>query len=95
MTDLKHMDVASRNARLRETLEGFGLFVTPIFREDRTDEIDFMHVSVAPPAYAIENGRKLAASGPVPEPMTSAQIAKSIRPSDPDGDNVIEFPSIG
>jgi hypothetical protein len=95
-TDLKHMDIGSRNARLRETLEGMGLFVTPIFREDKPDEIDFLHVSAAPPAYCFsqhQGGAKLPTSGAVTEPMAGSEIGENVRAAQSTLDNVVLFPT--
>jgi hypothetical protein len=94
MIDLKHMDVGSRNARLRETLESFGLFVTPIYREDRPDEIDLLHVSVARPTYARENGGYNSTSGAISEPVPCSNVIESVSAAAGGGGNVIDFPSI-
>jgi hypothetical protein len=92
MIDIKHMDIASRNHRLRETLEGMGLFVLPIFCESEQDRIDYMQVSVALPTR-IEQGRESATSGPVSTPVTSSKVAEGIKTTDTGGGSVVNFPS--
>lgn len=97
MANLKHMDIGSRNARLRETLEGMGLFVTPIFLEDRPDQIDYLHVSAGQPAYSSGSQRcgQSAASGAIAFPMPGSEVVESVRPKDCEGDNVIYLPPVG
>ncbi len=87
------MDIASRNQRLRETLESMGLFVLPIFCESDPDRIDYMQVSVSLPTCIAEHARKQPASPRVSEPVTCSEVAESVRPVDSIGDNVIDLPS--
>jgi hypothetical protein len=97
MQELKHMDIGSRNARLRETLEGMGLFVTPIFLKDRPDQIDYIHVSVGPPSYSggCQSCGQSTASGAVPLPMASSKVIESVGAANGEGDNVIYLPPVG
>ena len=88
----KHMDIASRNQRLRETLESMGLFVLPIFCEVRPVEFDDMHVSVALPSF-VEQGTQDATSRPVPAPMTRSEVAEDIKAADAGRSSVVNFPA--
>ena len=63
--ELKHMDVCSRNQRLRETLEGMGLFVLPIFCESDPRQSDYLHVSAVAPSYARQDIGQRSTSGSV------------------------------
>lgn len=90
---LKHMDVASRNQRLRETLEGMGLFVHPVFAPDRPGEIDHMLVAVALPNILQQSAQKTA-SGPVAPPVPCPQVVGVVEPPDDGGSSVINFPTI-
>jgi hypothetical protein len=91
--DLKHMDVASRNQRLREALEGMGLYVLPIFCESDSERIDYMHVSVALPRY-VHGVTEIAASSAVAQPVTSSQIEEAVGPVESHGDNVVDLPTV-
>ena len=68
MNKFRHMDVASRNQRLRETLEGMGLFVMPIYCESDPSRIDYMQVSVTLPTF-VQRGTDNPARAIVPTPM--------------------------
>jgi len=92
MTDLKHMDVASRNQRLRETLEGMGLFVLPIYCESDPQRIDYMQVSAELPSR-VKDGAQHSASGPVPAPVTRSEVAEVVGAADTSGGSVVNFPS--
>jgi len=94
--ELRHMDIGSRNARLRETLEGMGLFVTPIFLRDQPEQIDYLHVSAGPPSYSGggQSCGKTAACGSISFPMPSSDIAGSVGSIDCERDNVIYFPTV-
>ena len=86
----KHMDVASRNQRLRETLESMGLFVLPVFCEDDPSRIDYMQVSVATPEHIRKSSSGTAVAHPVPRP----QVADVVTPSEGNGNNVVNFPPV-
>lgn len=94
MTDLHHMDIASRNQRLRETLEGMGLFVLPIFCESDPCRIDYMQVSVDLPTHVRHGVSENSTSPSVAKMMASTDVGRDVRPSFGDGDNVIHLPPI-
>ena len=94
MIELKHMDAASRNQRLRETLEGMGLFVVPIFCESDPTRIDYMQVSVTLPSYVVEDAGQQTAGPRVSTPVTCSKVAESVESVESKGDNVIDLPSI-
>jgi hypothetical protein len=94
MTDLKHMDIGSRNQRLRETLEGMGLFVLPIFCESDHGRIDYLQVSVAPPAYAHQRITEAGASRSIVAPVPRPQVAQGVRTAEGSFDNVVQLPSV-
>lgn len=89
--DLKHMDVASRNQRLRETLEGMGLFVQPV-ASTNSDTIDYLIVATALPTF-VQQGAKNAASGAVTAPMTRTEIVGALGAADATRDVVVDFPT--
>lgn|SRR5512145_1164096 len=91
---LKHMDIASRNQRLRETLEGMGLFVLPIYSESDPLRIDYMHVSACLPER-VQEGCQQAASATVAHPMSSPQVEDRIGTADGARPNVVDFPAVG
>lgn len=95
-SDLKHMDMGSRNARLRETLEGMGLFVTPIFLEDKSEQIDYLHVSAGAPSYSggCQSRSQPATSSAISFPVTSPEVGDNIGAADGERVNVILFPSV-
>lgn len=95
MIDLKHMDIGSRNQRLRETLEGFGLFVHPVPKEDDPDTIDYLCVSVVmPDDLSKQRLSQSSTIGSVATPMSGTQVAEDIGTTETDGFNVVNFPSI-
>lgn len=87
------MDVASRNQRLRETLEGMGLFVLPIYSESEPSRIDYMHVSVDLPIYVKQGVGEQATCASVPKVVAGADIRRNIAPTQCLGDNVINLPT--
>lgn len=87
------MDVASRNQRLREALEGMGLFVEPIFCGSDQQRIDYMLVSVALPSYVTEAGGQEPTSGTVAAPVAGTQVREIVRSTEPQGDNVVKMPA--
>lgn len=91
---LKHMDIGSRNQRLRETLEGMGLFVVPIFCESDPQRIDYMHVSADLPSHVRHGVTENPACKTVAAPMASSKIGKVISSAESPGNNVVNFPSV-
>lgn len=91
MIDLKHMDVASRNQRLRETLEGMGLFVVPVYTTTDPQEIAYLQVAVAKPDYSTLAAEQTSGFS-VALPVTSPEVAEDIGAADCDGPNVVDFP---
>jgi len=92
MHDYKHMDVASRNQRLRETLEGMGLFVNPVFCESDPSRIDYLQVSADLP-LSVKQGPKNAASACIPKVVAGANIAGNVGTAKADGNNVVDLPT--
>lgn len=91
MIDLKHMDVAARNQRLRATLEGMGLFVVPVYTTTNPSEIAYLQVAVAKPDYS-SIAADPATSASIALPVTGSEVPENIRPTDGDGSNVVDFP---
>lgn len=90
--ELLHMDEASRNIRLRDTLIGMGLFVVPVYSDTDTETIDHLIVSASLPKQL--SGTADAATGrPVPEPVSSAQVEVSVTPTVRGRDNVVDLPT--
>lgn len=89
MTLFNHMDRASRSQRLRETLEGMGLFVIPVYREG-AEEIDHLRVSVDLP-QAVADG---ASSTPVAAPVPSSEVGPVVGSTECNGANVVNFPPV-
>jgi hypothetical protein len=94
MDDPKHMDVGSRNQRLRETLEGMGLFVLPIYSESDSSRIDYLHVSAGLPTYSNKSLAETAACGPVVVPVSGAEVAQNVLAPEGQLDNVVNFPPV-
>lgn len=92
MLDIKHMDAASRNQRLRETLEGMGLYVLPIFSESDSLRIDYLHVSAQLPSQ--DGIAQHATSRPIAAPVAGSNIAGNVGTVETSGDNVVDFPPI-
>lgn len=92
MNDLKHMDAASRNQRLRETLEGMGLVVIPVFRPDEPDAIDHLLVSATLPNTGFQHVAQDATGTPVATPVACSEIPGSIGATKDDFANVVDFP---
>jgi hypothetical protein len=90
---MKHMDIGSRNARLRETLEGMGLYVQPIFSDEDLDQIDFMHVSAALPSYVTQSVPQETSCVAVATPMASAEVGDVISAAEGGRANVIDLPA--
>ena len=92
MNEFRHMDVASRNQRLRETLEGMGLFVMPIYCESDPSRIDYMQVSVTLPTF-VQQGTDNPARATVPTPMPSSDIRGDVGAAKGLWDNVVNLPT--
>jgi hypothetical protein len=90
----KHMDIASRNQRLRETLEGMGLVVVPIYSESDPSRIDYMHVSVDLPSYVRQGVAEQSTSSSVAKVMPSSDVGRDIEPTERFGGNVVNLPSV-
>lgn len=93
MSGLKHMDVASRNQRLRETLEGMGLFVLPIFCESDPTRIDYMQVSVDLPTHVRQGVAEFTSSPSIAEMVASSNIGGNIPATNGAWNNVIDLPT--
>lgn len=91
MIDLNHMDVASRNQRLRETLEGMGLFVVPVYTTTDPPEIAYLQVAVAKPDYSTLAAEQ-ASGASVALPVASPEVPENIGATDDGGPNVVDFP---
>ena len=87
------MNIGSRNARLRKTLEGMGLYVLPIFSREDSEKIEYMQVSAALPSHIAQGVTEDATSGPVTLPMACAEIGDNIRPTQASGNGVVNFPT--
>ncbi len=87
------MDIGSRNARLRETLEGMGLYVHPIFSEKCPEEIDYMHVSVALPLYVTQSVTQETSCGAIAPPMAGTEVGDMTTASEGNRANVIDLPA--
>ena len=94
MTELKHMDIASRNQRLRETLEGMGLFVLPIYSESDPQRIDYMQVSAGLPAYVTKGVTEVPTVRAVAEPVSGSEVVRLVTPTESGGNNVVDFPAV-
>jgi len=92
--ELKHMDIGSRNARLRETLEGMGLYVHPIFSDERPAEIDYLHVSAALPSYVTQYASQQGTGAAIAAPVTGSEVGDVITPAECGRENVINLPTV-
>lgn len=90
--DYKHMDVVSRNQRLRDTLEGMGLFVIPVFCESDPCRIDYLQVAAELP-LSIKQGPKKSASTCIPDVMTRPDVSRNVTSPEGRGRNVIDLPT--
>jgi hypothetical protein len=91
--DLKHMDIGSRNQRLRETLEGMGLFVLPIYSESDLQRIDYLQVSADLPSYVRKGVAEVASRPSVAVPVPSSDIPRNVRTTESLRDNVVNLPT--
>lgn len=89
------MDAASRNQRLRETLEGMGLFVLPVPRDDDPTVIDYLEVSAGLPSRVTQNSTQDAAGARITKPVPGAKIGDVIPREECGRENVVNFPAIG
>jgi hypothetical protein len=89
------MDIASRNARLYETLKGMGLYVDPIPDKDDPTRIAYLIVSSGLPFAAdlAERAAEKAAEAGVPAAMQRSQVADPIPAAEGAGENVVNFPT--
>jgi hypothetical protein len=92
--DPKHMDVGSRNRRLRETLEGMGLYVLPIYSESDPSRIDYLHVSAGLPTYPSKSLAEPAASSSIVAPVPGTQVTQDVPAPESQLNNVVDFPSV-
>jgi hypothetical protein len=91
------MDLASRNARLYETLKGMGLYVDPIPDRDDPSRIAYLVVSAGLPFPANAEIGEGAAEQPaiagVPLAVQRAQVADGVPAAESGGENVVNFPA--
>lgn len=94
MTDLlKHMDIASRNQRLRETLEGMGLFVLPIYSESDPRRIDYIQVSVETPTHIRQGVAEIPSGRGVAQVVSGSNVARNVEAAESLGNNVVNLPT--
>ena len=94
MIDLKHMDIGSRNQRLRETLEGMGLFVVPVYSQSDPTQIDWLQVSAGLPGEIAEKTTDVSAGAAIASPIPSPNISDNIETADSSRNRVIDFPTV-
>ena len=87
----EHMDIASRNARLYETLKGMGLFVVAVPDNDDTTRIKHLIVS-ADLQFAEQTAQHSAKAG-VALAMQRPEIGDVVRAAEDRGVNVVDFPT--
>jgi hypothetical protein len=93
MDDLLHMDAGSRNRRLYEKLAKTGLYVMPVFAEDDTDRIDYLHVSASLPAGVQQPAQESTSLG-IAKPVPRAKIGIEPEAAEGGGNRVVNFPSV-
>ena len=88
----EHMDEASRNQRLYETLKGMGLFVEPVPMRNNPDILAGVFVSCGHKS-AQQRTEKPAQTG-VPPAVQRAQVVDRVQASDCGGGNVVDLPPV-
>ncbi|PHR25632.1 MAG: hypothetical protein COA37_02055 [Hoeflea sp.] len=93
----EHMDKASRNLRLYETLKGMGLYVDPITDEANPDAIIKMVVSadLPFPQISADQRAKQSAERGIGGTTEGPEVENVVGPADGLGRNVIDFPTVG
>ena len=93
--DPGHMSVWARNQRLYDTLNGMGLFVLAVMRDDDPTMIDQIIVSAGIPSViltTLEPSSNHVAEADILFPVEGFQVTEAVRSTLSQRNNVVPFP---